>query len=733
MIELAQATSQLRTPVLVGYTGLAILLTLLVSGNRAQLSSRGFIVLSLTVLVVLRLPTFFLNAPLNPDEAQFLASAIKFRGNMNTWLSVDTNTSGPINSYPLMWPFLFGADTGFAVARITATFLIGATWVFLWTALASAPTFVRVWASACPILFMGGVQSPEFIHYSSEVVPSFLLMSAMAVAMVAAEQQPSVTQICIAGFCLGLVPFAKLQAAIIAATLGIILLWLVVRQAAQPYRLALLLMSCACVPAVILLLPLAVDGGLHDFWMSYMLLANYYVGSLGWGKMESAGIWPGQLRALRYILSGNLIGAYVATFAAASLAIAALPIRKMVHSAPARRMLSQQPDAVRTATVFVVLAVSVCAVIAPSRPFPHYAVLVIWPLTLLAGLVSSLASLWPALGEGGPWHAAKLVGALSIFCIGGFGLRQERLGYDPELTRAEFCIGGPRLQDEKLAYDPEVTAAESVFGAGQLLVSPASGRGRMLVWGWMPQWYVWSGWMPATRDILTYGQIWPTPARRYFRDRMMAELRNSPPEYIIDAVAPGSFKFNDPEKDGLASFPELAAFVANDYVLLSPVCSGVPCPRVFARKDMAAFISRHYVIPSRVYASSVLKAGTVTASASHVADGLVFESCSDAWLLPDGKLGEITMELADAQAIGAIEILNTRGGWRGNRAGKTAEVLAYESGNLVFDEEVRLLRFPYRTEIVVPDTIRSIDSVVVRIESYAGIGGGLNEIRLRRR
>ena len=91
------------------------------------------------------------------------------------------------------------------------------------------------------------------------------------------------------------------------------------------------------------------------------------------------------------------------------------------------------------------------------------------------------------------------------------------------------------------------------------------------------------------------------------------------------------------------------------------------------------------------------------------------------------------MELADAEAIGAIEILNTRGGPPGNRASKTASVLAYKDGKLVFDEEVRLLRFPYWTEITVPDTISSIDRVVVRIDSYIGVGGGLNEIRLRRR
>jgi hypothetical protein len=731
MIELVRLASQLRTPVLIGYTCLAILVVLAPSNNRPRHFSRWFVFLSLTVLVILRLPTFFLNTPLNPDEAQFLASAIKFRGNMNTWLSVDNTTSGPINAYLLMWPFLFGADTGFAVAHITATFLIGATWFFLCAALASAPKFVSVWASACLILFMGGVRNPEFIHYSSEVVPLFLLMSAIRVTMVAVERPPSVAQICVAGFCLGCVPFAKLQAVIIAATLGVILLLLIVRQVAQPYRSALLLISSTCLPALVLLLPLALDGGLPDFWMSYVLGAKYYLSLSDWGRLESSRIWPSQLRALRYILSGNLIGGYVATLVGA--AIASLPIREMVRRAPTRRMLMAHPDTLRTAVVFVVLVVSVCAVMAPSRPFPHYAFLFIWPLTLLAGLACSLANSTPVQGQGGRWHFTSIVGALSVFCIGSLAL-QAKLDYDPELMGAEFCIGGPRLKEAKLDYDPEVTGAENLFGAGQLMVNPATGRGRMLVWGFMPQWYVWSGWMPATRDIVTYNQILLTPLRRYFRDRMMTELRSSPPDYIIDAVAPGSFMLlNNPEKDGVASFPELAAFVANEYVLLSPAPSGVSRPRIFAHKDMAAFIEKRYAIPSRIYASSALQAATVTASARRVIDGLVFESCSDAWLLPNGKLGQITIELAEAQPIGAIEILNTRGGPWKNRASKMASVLVYKGGNRVVDKEVRLLRFPYWTEITVPDTISSIDTVVVRIESYTGVGGGLNEIRLRKR
>ena len=147
-----------------------------------------------------------------------------------------------------MWPFLFGADTGFAVARITATFLIGATWLLFWAALASAPSFVRICAGAGLILFLGGEQSPDFIHYASEIVSLCFLMCAIVVVLIAVERRPSIAQIAIAGLCLGLVPFAKLQASVVAVALGVILLWQVVRMRAILIVRALWLVSCACSP-----------------------------------------------------------------------------------------------------------------------------------------------------------------------------------------------------------------------------------------------------------------------------------------------------------------------------------------------------------------------------------------------------------------------------------------------------------------------------------------------------
>lgn len=164
MIDLVRLGYELRTPVLIGYMCTTVMLIFMPvdrADNRPRFLQSGFILLSLAVLLVLRAPTFFLNAPLSPDEAEFVANAIKFRGDMNTWLSVDTGSSGPVNSFPLMWPFLFGADTGFAVARITATFLIGATWLLFWAALASAPSFVRVCAGAALNLVPGRGAEPE--------------------------------------------------------------------------------------------------------------------------------------------------------------------------------------------------------------------------------------------------------------------------------------------------------------------------------------------------------------------------------------------------------------------------------------------------------------------------------------------------------------------------------------------------------------------------------------------
>ena len=56
--------------------------------------------------------------------------------------------------------------------------------------------------------------------------------------------------------------------------------------------------------------------------------------------------------------------------------------------------------------------------------------------------------------------------------------------------------------------------------------------------------------------------------------------------------------------------------------------------------------------------------------------------------------------------------------------------MAYNGGELIMEYGVPMPRFPYWAQIDLPDGTGSIDRLVVRVETYAGVGGGLNEIWL---
>ena len=69
MIDLVRMGWELRAPVLIGYICVAVVMVFAAPDrpdNRSRLVLQGFVFLSLAVLVALRVPTFFLNAPLGP-------------------------------------------------------------------------------------------------------------------------------------------------------------------------------------------------------------------------------------------------------------------------------------------------------------------------------------------------------------------------------------------------------------------------------------------------------------------------------------------------------------------------------------------------------------------------------------------------------------------------------------------------------------------------------------------
>jgi hypothetical protein len=87
----------------------------------------------------------------------------------------------------------------------------------------------------------------------------------------------------------------------------------------------------------------------------------------------------------------------------------------------------------------------------------------------------------------------------------------------------------------------------------------------------MPHYYVQTQTIPATRDAITTHQLVPGPYQEYFRQRFLADLRVQPPPLFVDAVSPVSFAFDDPATHGYESWPALAAFIDENYLLKEDV------------------------------------------------------------------------------------------------------------------------------------------------------------------
>ena len=595
--------------------------------------SWSFIAISLIALASLRLPAIFPNVAFDPDEAQYLAAAIKLAGNANSWASVDINSSGPLNAYPLMWPFAFGLVPGFALAHLTGLAVLAATWLMLLFAMRWAPRDIRVFLGAAMIVLIGGMgTSPvSLLSFSSELVPSLLMMVGAAAALAAATERPPLARFLFAALCLGAVPFAKLQGVVVALMIGLILLVQTFRTQAKPWRAVAAVAVAAGLPAALILGPLAATGHFSDFWTSYILSGEVY-SQAGFGKVS--GDLPPQILALyRIILPREIKDFVLSLTAATALAAIALVWKRPGGGQRSVGDNALRPEIVRCVVAALILAAGVAAAAAPARPFPHYAYFFLWPATLFA------ASIWTVVrsrGVGIFLGPAPLTAALGAVVIG---------------ATAIGATAKPRID---LHQAEKLTDPAAILYPVELLPRVNGEAGPLLVWGWAPEYYVWSGRRQATRESLTYFQIWDSPIRDAYRQRMMSELRNAPPDYVIDAVGPGNFHFEDREKEGVGSFAELRQFLADRYTSVSSSLSGSSCPRIYAsRAAMAAFAAR-YVPP----VGATFSGGSNSRTDATAGEDDDFQICFDTAALASDQHGAITLDLGRLQPVSGVEFLD---------------------------------------------------------------------------
>ena len=496
-------------------------------------------------LIAARWPTFLLNQPLNPDEGWLIAGALRFMHDPVPWRGADLTTSGPLNSYVLLVPVALGLQINYVTARIVGAALL-ITAVISWYVFARRirGKFVAISVVLSPITFLCFAQDPNFTHYSTELLPIALL--SVAALMVSSLRKNSGVQLFMSAFVLGMVPFAKLQAAPLTVVAFLAIFFFAWRIHGERFvKTATVMVTGLLIAPVAMGITLLTTATLDDAWRSYIL-----------SGLEVTNNSMGLHAFVGYVLNNRAFSA-------------AIGVLVLITGASVNfdflRQQAEGEDRWLIAGSILYGLTTVYVIYRPGNPWGHYLLFALPAAVLLA---TTLSAPWYV---GSAWQRASvklrsLVGAkVSIlFIIMGvaFGL----LLFDLEGPPLALAVTSVQKSDLIAEIIPALLKQDSNFA----------------VWGYMPQYYVMTGKRPTTRDVITQFQIWDGPQRQYYRNRYLADFNKSRPNVFVDATGPGNFSFKYLPPEPIETFKELNEIIHSNYVLLLDVKEcGTPRTRIF--------------------------------------------------------------------------------------------------------------------------------------------------------
>ena len=496
-------------------------------------------------VLVWRLPVLLWPQPMNIDEGQWAACALKATKDLAPWRGFDATTSGPLNADVLALPALFGAQiTFFSTRMIGLALIMGAIYGFYFAAKWTLGAASARIALVAPTFFLALTGEWDFLHYSSEELPLFLTTIGIAAGayLTISPARTKATRICaclLGGLLLGSAGFAKLQALPIAAAGAVFIagmIWQTALSASQRWReIAALAGSLALVPGLVAASLLS-TGHWNDAVISYLHSAVVHVAS-------------GSTVGLEFFFSAT--ETYVA-FAAGSLLLILIGAIILLT----RWRFTRRSAAIAFCS-FGFVVVSLFVILAPRHAYPHYLLFSVLPLTYAVATVLAFTrqtGMWTGKEA---WLSAAVVGLFLVPAL--------------SFSMTHPCPFVGEMRKLRLRADASFLSFQDTTPQVHAIRRYATPGTRVSIWGWMPHYYVQTQTIMATRDAHTKPQQTPGPYQEYFQQRYLTDLRANPPTVFIDAVAPNAFGYNNRAREGIESFPALAAFINENYLLKDEV------------------------------------------------------------------------------------------------------------------------------------------------------------------
>lgn len=462
-------------------------------------------------ILIAQLPDILASSSYTSDEPQLIVQARMFLEGRLPWGGVDTTTSGPLPSLWLLWGQLFFGEISEASSRIVSILTAALTVLVFYRGLRinflrqALPLSLILWA-------IYAFQVEEFHQeYHTAVLPSFFFALAFYChARFIHSSKSAYLWVCL--FLLGLQFATKLQAAPASFTAALVLILQVSSIGKKKTLFIKGLLALGMTPLLCTLFSL-VTGTFEDYLVSY----------LGMGLDYNAGyIIPG--------LSGHNFWLGFSTYA---------------------HHRTWTPW-----TVIMLFAFAFSCFLQPPR----------WNAKILPFLGMGLAMIGAILLKRMLLvHYFPLIGIclypLVIMNFGNWAKSNEARNKYLQVGCALFLLGFLVLH---------LSISRPDFFRRQLprnevssyLREKASAEDKLFVWGWDASYHLLSGISPATRDSITQMAVAPGRFQDYYRKRLLEDLQDSPPEWIVDATC-ATLHFKNQCR--FQQFPELKMWVEEKY------------------------------------------------------------------------------------------------------------------------------------------------------------------------
>lgn len=517
--------------------------------RKRPLTDGVFIVILVALTAYMRLPAFLFNHELDPDESQMLAQGLTLSIDPVVYRSIDPTTGGPLTSYLLSGFAHLGFTLDFHLAHILSWVLtILGLLIGYFTAKALNLAATAQWALLPFISFISLAQYPDFIIFYSEIT-SILVLNASVYLLAHWNQKKGfqASELVIFGILLGMIPLCKLQALPMAFVIGVYAcaqLFFYQRTKLLSHFLYLTLGFVSL--WLIWCLFLAKNDVLDDFYTYYIEANLAYKDNLA-GSVVKRSKFVNFFR-LPWVIINKGCGFEWLLYPFMLLSVVAgfvIIIKKHI-----RKGISL--DAYFWVMLGGYLLMANLAISRTGSFYEHYFHYLFLPFLLLFSLFLK------HLPSQSKWVMVSTQLAFFVLFI------NNTVHNKPT---------------NKFTSTPRPADVIRAKIAHQILQYGKSGQ-YLAVWGWSCDLYV-ATQMPqgVNENHTTRSGLYHSYQKHYYQ-RYLRDLKRNQPAIFVDAVTPRTIWMDNPKKYGHHNYPELAEFIAQNYLLRAEV-EGV---KIYAHK-----------------------------------------------------------------------------------------------------------------------------------------------------